>query len=257
MTALCFWLGTHEVTWLRLTDVPLFISRRRLATRRTLPRALGPWALDSGGFTELAMHGGWQTTPQQYVAEVRRFRDEIGNLAWAAPQDWMCEPDMVRKTGLSVAEHQRRTIANYLELRALAPDLPFIPVVQGWGVCQHECHVDQYAAAGVDLAALPLVGVGSVCRRQASLHALLIFSGLHRMGIRAHGFGLKTQGLRQHRDCIFDTALVSADSMAWSYAARRDNPLPGHTHLNCANCLEYALMWREQLPDVWLGRAAA
>lgn len=48
-----FWLGTHKTGWLERTDVPLFISRRRLVERVTLPRARGPWALDSGGFTEL------------------------------------------------------------------------------------------------------------------------------------------------------------------------------------------------------------
>jgi hypothetical protein len=54
-------------------------------------------------------------------------------------------------------------------------------------------------------------------------------------------------------------ALVSADSMAWSARARREAPLPGHPHKNCANCLEFALLWRGALPDEWLQarRAAA
>ncbi len=34
-----------------------------------------------------------------------RYRDEIGCLLWAAPQDWMCEPWITAKTGLTVAEH--------------------------------------------------------------------------------------------------------------------------------------------------------
>ena len=51
---------------------------------------------------------------------------------WAAPQDWMCEPAIIAKTGLAVVEHQRRTVTNFLELQALAPDLPFIPVLHGW-----------------------------------------------------------------------------------------------------------------------------
>ena len=57
---------------------------------------------------------------------VRRYADEIGNLAWAAAQNWMCEPWIVEETGLSVAEHQRRTIENYLELRTKAPELPWL-----------------------------------------------------------------------------------------------------------------------------------
>src|SRR5262245_1670856 len=100
--------------WLERTDVPLMVSRRRIEQRckRRLPRALGPWVLDSGGFTELAMFGEWRSSAQQYAAQVRRYADEIGGLCWAAPQDWMCEPSMLERTGLTVAEHQRRTIEN-------------------------------------------------------------------------------------------------------------------------------------------------
>jgi len=96
-----FYLGTHETSWLAKTDVPLFISRVRLALRKSYPRARGRWALDSGGFTELTKHGGWSITPVQYVAEVRRWRDEIGQMDWAAIQDWMCEPHMLMDSGLA------------------------------------------------------------------------------------------------------------------------------------------------------------
>ena len=64
---------------------------------------------------------------------------------------------------------------------------------------------------------------------------------LHERGItRLHGFGFKIQGLIQ---C--GHLLASADSMAWSYAARRHPPLPGceTRHINCANCPRYAYRW--------------
>lgn len=118
-----FYLGTHHPAWLEQTAVPLFLSHRTLAGRRSLPRARGPWALDSGGFSELSMHGTWTVPAARYVDDVRRFVREIGGLRWAAIQDWMCEPVMLAKTGLSIAEHQARTVSSLLELRALAPDL--------------------------------------------------------------------------------------------------------------------------------------
>jgi hypothetical protein len=114
------------------------------------------------------VHGRWTLTPEEYVAAVRRYATEIGRLDWAAPQDWMCEPFILAKTGLSVEEHQRRTVANYLRLKELAPDLPFIPVLQGWEQADYLACAAMYETAGVDLAAAPLVGVGSVCRRQAT-----------------------------------------------------------------------------------------
>ena len=236
-----FYLGTHMPRWLDL-GVPLFLSDRRLRRYRRLPRATVPWALDSGGFTELATYGTWATgpTPQQYVGRVRRYRDEIGYLGWAAPQDWMCEPAILATTGLTVAEHQRRTVDNYLGLRNLDPELPVVPVVQGWTPGDYLRCADRYRAAGVDLAALPLVGVGSICRRQSTTQVADILTALHGAGIgRLHGFGVKTLGLARHGHL-----LASADSMAWSAQARHRPALPGCRHRTCANCSRYALRWR-------------
>lgn len=239
-----FWLGTHEASWLARpdVDVPLFVSHRRLVKRKTLPVSTHPWALDSGGFTELNLYGRWVTTEAEYVAAVTRYAAEIGNLAWAAPMDWMCEPFVTGKTGLSVEEHQRRTVENYVSLRATAPLLPFIPVLQGWTLDDYLRCVDLYAAAGVDLRALPLVGIGSVCRRQNTSEVDHIVSTIAALGIALHGFGVKTVGLTAYAD-----QLASADSLAWSYRARRSPALPGCTHRSCANCPRFALKWREKV----------
>jgi hypothetical protein len=241
VTALRFYLGAHQPHWLNRAGFPLFVSHRQLARR---PRSLRPascrWALDSGGFTELSMNGRWITPPAAYAEAVGRYADQVGQLDFAAPQDWMCEPVMIERTGLSVREHQERTVANYLELHALAPDLPFIPVVQGWRLADYLHCLSLYESAGVDLAALPLVGLGSVCRRQSTAEIAVIVDTLARRGLRMHGFGVKTGGLH-----LYGHRLASADSMAWSYQARREPPLPGCSgHKNCANCLVYAAAWR-------------
>jgi hypothetical protein len=243
-----FYLGTHQPHWLATATVPLFVSHRRLAGRKTFPRARTWWALDSGGFTELAMHGGWSLNPTdalRYVRAIRRYHDEIGNLQWAAPQDWMCEPGVIRITGRSIEEHQRLTCHNYCMIRSLwrgTPDVQVIPVLQGWTLDDYKRHYDMYTRTyRVDLEAQPLVGVGSVCRRSHGADIEQIFRVFARL--RLHGFGVKTGGLRR-----YGRHLASADSMAWSYAARREPPLPGcTTHKNCANCPKYALAWRERV----------
>lgn len=38
-----FWLGTHQPQWLGRYEFPMMVSRRALAPRKSLPRALGPW----------------------------------------------------------------------------------------------------------------------------------------------------------------------------------------------------------------------
>lgn len=246
-----FFLGTHQPHWLARSEVPLFVSRRRLDGRKTFPRARAPWALDSGGFTELQMYGTWALSARTYAAEVRRYADEIGMLRWAAPQDWMCEPIVIgggkvkgimfAGTGLSVAEHQRRTVDNLIELRSIAPEIPWAPVLQGWDRDDYRRCWDLYDRAGVDLCREPVVGVGSVCRRQHSDEAFSIFESLR--PLRLHGFGLKLRGLAKSAQ-----HLASADSMAWSFAARHLPPQCGKaTHKNCANCYEYAMQWRAQI----------
>lgn len=70
------------------------------------------------------------------------------------------------------------------------------------------CH-DLYDRAGIDLTREPLVGLGSVCRRQATGEAHDIIRRLRARGItRLHGFGVKTLGLRR-----YGHLLTSADCM--------------------------------------------
>jgi hypothetical protein len=246
-----FYLGAHQPHWLQIAGFPLFVSHRQLARRRgPLRPAACRWALDSGGFTELSLHGRWITAAADYAEAVARYAAQAGQLDFAAPQDWMCEPHILARTGLSVREYQDRTVASYLELRALAPHLPFIPVVQGWHLADYLAYVELYRSAGVDLTREPLTGLGSVCRRQSTGQIAVIVTTLASLGLRLHGFGIKTTGLH-----LYGHLLASADSMAWSYAARRAPALPGCTgHRNCANCLAYAARWRDRILTATLAR---
>lgn len=241
--ALKFYLGTHQPHWLAKVEVPLFVSIIRLREAKKWPRAMGDWALDSGGFSELSLRGAWTVGPKQYALEAKRAMDEIGRLDFAAIQDWMCEPFILAKTGLTIAQHQERTIDSFLELSSLAPEVPWLPVIQGWATTDYWRHVDRYRKRGVELL---YAGVGSVCRRQGTAEAETIMRTLTSDGTRVHAFGFKKRGLAT---CA--PILASADSMAWSYDARRKPPLPGCTsHINCANCMIYALQWAQEMEEL-------
>ncbi len=242
-----FYLGTHHPHWLGRLQVPLFVSRRTLAPRRSLPRASETWALDSGGFSELSMHGRWTVGAKAYASEVRRFRDEIGFLEWAAIQDWMCEPQILKKTNSTIKAHQLLTVWNLRDLQDADPEMPWVPVLQGWEADDYLRHADLYTDYGHDLSSFPVVGLGSVCRRQGMSSATDIVRRLTAAGFKLHGFGFKLNGLRQ-----VGALLQSADSMAWSYAARRREVLRGCRHGksgagNCANCPFWAAVWRKQV----------
>lgn len=250
-----FYLGTHQPHWLRLYKVPLMVSRRTLAPKKTKPRALAPWFRDSGGFTELQMIGAWGVGPKQFVREARQDAEEVGLIEYCAPRDWMCEPIVLKGgwakgvyfvgTKLTVPDHQRRTVADYLDLVQRAPELPWVPVLQGWDMDDYLRCLEMYDKAGVALASLPRVGVGTICRRQGTEEAARILGRLEAEGLKLHAFGLKGTGIPN-----VAPFLTSSDSLAWSYAARRKPPLPGcTTHKNCANCAKFAMQWLEGIQE--------
>ena len=247
MTAVQFYLGTNKGHWLGFSPVPLFVSHRTLRNRRTFPQASVDWCLDSGGFTELSLYGKWLTTPEEYVDAIRRYQSEIGKLRWASQQDMMVEDVMLARTGQTIADHQQHTINNFLTLRTIASELPIIPVIQGQTISDYLRHIDAFNKAGVDLTKEPTVGIGSVCRRQATKEIVSIVQEVTNTGIRLHGFGMKTLGLRKVHHLM-----QSADSMAWSFTARREQirlPDCDHKARRCSDCLTYALLWRQNLID--------
>jgi hypothetical protein len=221
-----FYLGTHKPVWLERTAVPLFISSRtfRDHKQKRSPRALGPWAMDSGAYSELRRHGGWSFTPAQYAERVEAAALDVGRLQWAAQMDWPCEPSVRKVTGLTVRGHQEATTENLVTLRVWLGEW-VIPVVQGWTVDEYLAHVELYADAGVDLAAERLVGIGSICRRGQDANITTIIRELYGAGLSLHAFGVRSRALRINAEY-----LSSADSLAWSTRARYDDPMPGHTH---------------------------
>lgn len=175
--------------------------------------------MDSGAFTTLEKHGGYPDAPSVYAAQIKRWSSN-GNLLAAVAQDYMCESFMLAKTGLIVADHQRLTIERYDDLIACDTGGVYImPVLQGYAPQDYVSHIRQY---GERLKPGMWVGVGSVCKRNgdpAAIEDVLIAIKRERPDLRLHGFGIKTTALRSG---AVRGMLHTADSMAWSFAARRE-----------------------------------
>lgn len=192
------------------------ISVKRLAKRKKplMCRIL----LDSGAFTELAAHGCYRSTVAAYANEIRRLHWwGIADIEAAVTQDYMCEAFMLAKTGLTIADHQRLTIERYDALVDERLPVPVMPVLQGYEPSDYVRHL---AAYGDRLMPGMWVGVGSVCKRNArpdQVRAVLAAIHAARPDLSLHGFGLKRTALE---DDAIREMLDSADSMAWSFAAR-------------------------------------
>lgn len=210
-----FFVGLHQPSDAK--NFPRsFVSVNRLRKRRS-DFAVRDWIMDSGAFTEIFRHGRYRDGVDAYVAQIERWRT-VGNMLAAVTQDWMCEPFIVQKTGLSVREHQRLTVERFDAIRAGTTAF-IMPVLQGFEISDYLQHLDDY---GDRLKFRHWVGVGSVCKRNADpaqIEAILLAIKIKRPDLRLHGFGLKTTALDWPgiRDLLH-----SADSMAWSFAARRN-----------------------------------
>lgn len=212
-----FFVGLHQPS--DAGKVPAsFISVLRLWNRKSAIKA-NDWIMDSGAFSIILKHGGYppEMSPPAYAERIRRFATS-GNLLAAVAQDYMCEPHMLAKTGLTLEDHQRLTVERYDAL--LAEDTAgvyVLPVLQGYAPSDYVRHIRLY---GERLAPGAWVGVGSVCKRNgdpAAIEDVLTAIKRERPDIRLHGFGVKTTALGS---ALVRDLLETADSMAWSFAAR-------------------------------------
>jgi len=212
-----FYVGLHQPSDAARVARPCMVSVNRLRGRRS-DFAVGRWLLDSGAFTEVAIHGGYRDGPEVYARQAARWAG-CGALDAAVSQDYMCEPFVLARTGLSVAAHQALTIARYDALRLLVPpSIYLMPVLQGYLPEQYAAHA---AAYGARLRPGMWTGAGSVCKRNGrpgDMAAVLRAIKAARPDLRLHAFGAKLTAL--HSADVREL-LHSADSMAWSYSARK------------------------------------
>lgn len=193
-----------------------FISINTIRNRKS-PIGASSWIMDSGVFSELSRYGDYRHGVEEYAAVINRWAAADHCLVAAVAQDYMCEPWIVEKTGLSIAMHQLLTIGRYDALLPLVHGVYVMPVLQGYDPEDYVSHIRQY---GSRLAYGAYVGVGSICKRNtnyATIEDVLLAIKRERPDLRLHGFGVKLTSLASGivQDCLY-----SADSMAWSYGAR-------------------------------------
>jgi hypothetical protein len=177
------------------------------------------WIMDSGAFTNITTKGG-HISVEKYLAAIKKFQHN-GKLLAAVAQDWMCEPFVLNKTGLTVQEHQQRTVDGYRILRGRAavecPDVYIMPVLQGYTPDEY---VECLRLYGTDLGYGAWVGVGSVCKRNGTpIGVAAVVSAIKavRPDLRLHGFGIKKTALAVP---YIRENFYSADSQAASFTAR-------------------------------------
>lgn len=217
-----FFVGIHQPSDAhRVGSAFVSVNRLRASAKRPARKSgfgVGRWIMDSGAFTTIKTHGGYPEPAAAYAAEIKRWAGN-GELLAAVSQDYMCEAAMLAITGKTVAEHQRLTIERYDELLACDTGGVYIlPVLQGYAPADYVEHIRQY---GERLTPGMWVGVGSVCKRngnRAAIEDVLLAIKAARPDLLLHGFGVKITSLGSE---LVRKLLHTADSMAWSFSARK------------------------------------
>jgi hypothetical protein len=210
-----FYLGTHVLSHAQHIDYS-FISVNRLPKKYSKVFKPNWWIMDSGAFTEISTYGYYRDGVDKYAEKINHWKS-CGELECAITQDYMCEQKILDKTQMTIKRHQELTIQRYDELIKLT-NVFIMPVLQGY---QPYEYVECLGMYGDRIKNNMRVGVGSVCKRNKEVNSIIaVLEAIKekRPDLKLHGFGLKTTALT---NAYIDSMLYSADSMAWSYAARR------------------------------------
>ncbi|WP_313806630.1 hypothetical protein [Sphingobium sp.] len=183
-------------------------------------RPLASLHLDSAGFVATARYGAFPWSIAHYVALAAAFP-----FRWWASADYCVEQEIAADRA-QVLERLSRTIAANFECRRRADDhgilSTMMPVIQGRRPCDYERCLD--ALWGL-IERAPLIGVGSMCRREvAGPEGLIaVVEHLDRIlprSIRLHLFGVKGPAIPYLLP--FGKRIRSIDSQAYGTSARRE-----------------------------------
>lgn len=165
--------------------------------------------MDSGAFTQLKKYGDFKLCVDEYLDIVNKF-----NPLFYVSQDYLVERTDSPNT---VQTKQENTVNRFISLWARKQNV--IPVIHGSSVEQYRNHLKMYQFPQGEY-----IGVGSLVGQKISFK-VNVFNMLkeERPDLLLHGFGFKQQELC---NSTLRSMVYSADSMAWSFIARRKGQDP-------------------------------
>jgi hypothetical protein len=282
-----FFTGAPQPSWAWRYRCNFFISRSTLVADRKNPAkarviALQPAkeevGIDAETFSIMSKYGNYDSMPaDQWAQHAREICAGLQRVRMVSIQDWMTETPVLKLTGpwpdaeTAIRVHQERTIDSYITLRSLAPDVKWMPVLQGNKPWQYVAHAERFEKRGINLndPEIPVIGVGSMCRRGSKPEGLAVIRAIAGMGLRMdlpqakrfHILGWMVEGVEDTAaDPEMWKVMGSSDSMKWSKDARDYHIyLPDCRHGeyepremlgyakdwgNCASCVRYAIVSR-------------
>lgn len=163
--------------------------------------------LDSGAFGCAKWDGGYTYGVDDYLRIVEKVMPE-----WWVNMDYVCEPNILKN--MATSQRIEQSIEN-AKILCTAPFSGFLPVIQGWAVEDY-----LYCAKRMEdeSLVLPVMGIGSICRRGSQGEIVAIVAALaNRLPkVKFHAFGVKINTLNYNNGEILNY-LVSLDTAAWQF----------------------------------------
>jgi hypothetical protein len=185
-----------------------------------LPEQVQEYAADSGGYIASKIWGEYRYTLAQYVDWLLHWKP--APPAWAAMQDYCCEPDLQVVT----RQRQDRTTINALAAWNAYKHVPLVWVttIQGLEPLDYQRHAQELAPLIREMqtyysqrgqAEIFRVGVGTLCRRADSMTICSIVSAIRAVlpDVPLHLWGVKLASLSAMN--VAEMGIKSTDSAAW------------------------------------------
>jgi hypothetical protein len=187
-------------------------DRQRFKIHRPPSDHIESICIDSGGFTAAKRWGRYPWTPAQYADWIAEESRDV-QLDFCATMDYACEKTVNRSILTTNKERIEESIQNELACRQVAPDLPWLPVLQGDNLAEREFDLSLRRRLG--LIPATFAGLGSICGRGVVGARQVIKFYRHQLpGVKYHAFGLHVQALDD--DEVF-MAVRSWDSYSWNW----------------------------------------
>jgi len=187
-------------------------ERGRFRVRRPPAACIASMCVDSGGFTAAKRWGHYPWDYEQYADFVRAVSRDTP-LDFCAVMDYACEPAVDRSVYRTNRERIKATIRNEAACKEAAPDLPWLPVLQGDSL--EERVFDLAMRLRVGMLPTAYAGIGSLCGRGVTPARHVVRFYKDRLpSVRFHGFGMHVQALDD--DTVY-SVIRSWDSYGWTW----------------------------------------
>lgn len=194
-------------------DIDILVSARMLMKMRTSSIAykyiseFRSIMLDSGAFGSAFWDGGYTYGPDDYLGIVEKIMPEL----WVT-MDYPCEPNIL--PDMPVLERIEKTIKNTKAL-CTAPFPGLLPVIQGWLIEDYLYCIERMEKESL---IMPVMGIGSICRRGSQRNIVAIVSEIKRQlpKVKLHAFGVKISALNYNNGELLNY-LDSLDTAAWQF----------------------------------------